>query len=103
MKSAPSSRKNVRKVDLAARYGGDEFIILLPATDKQGALIMANHLHRKMQEHLFLSADGPGMRVTASFGIANFPADADSQEDLVRLADLAMYRAKERRNSVCAA
>ena len=93
----------IRKVDMAARYGGDEFIILLPATDKKGALSMAGHLHRQLQEHLFLAEDGEGMRVTASFGIANFPEDARSKDELIRLADMAMYRAKENRNTVCAA
>jgi diguanylate cyclase (GGDEF)-like protein len=96
-------RERIRKVDMAARYGGDEFIILLPATDKKGAFIMASKLHQQLQAHRFLADEGEGTHVTASFGLANFPADAETKEDLIRLADMAMYRAKENRNTLCVA
>jgi diguanylate cyclase (GGDEF)-like protein len=95
--------ERIRKVDMAARYGGDEFIILLPATDKKGAFIMASKLQEQLEEHRFHAGEGEGMRVTASFGLASYPEDAQGKEELIRLADMAMYRAKESRNTVCSA
>ncbi len=88
---------------MAARYGGDEFIILLPATDKKGAFTMASKLQQQLQEHRFHACEGEGLQVTASFGLATYPDDAQGKEDLIRLADMAMYRAKESRNTVCSA
>lgn len=88
-------REHTRKVNLSARYGGDEFIILLPATDKAGALVMAENLRQLLREHPFPTGEGHQLHLTASFGVATFPADATTKHDLIMLADQAMYRVKE--------
>jgi diguanylate cyclase (GGDEF)-like protein len=88
-------RTCVRSSDVAARYGGDEFVIVLPNTGKHGALTMASHLRQRVKEHYFLSEQGYRIRVTASFGVATCPEDAQTKLALIRLADQAMYRVKE--------
>lgn len=86
---------HTRKVDMVARYGGDEFVIVLPNTSKVGALSVISKLREKINVHHFLAKEGLRINVTASFGIATFPEDAKSKDDLIRLADKAMYEVKE--------
>jgi len=91
----------VRKVDHAARYGGDEFIFLLPLTSKEGAISMANKLLRTLQQASFRSDCGQPIKASASIGIATYPTNASSLKDLIRLADEAMYQVKRStRNAV---
>lgn len=87
--------RNVRDCDRAARYGGDEFVIILPQTGKQQAVSMAVKLLELMRSTRFLSDDNQEIRLTASFGVATFPEDGDNRLELVRSADIAMYDAKE--------
>lgn len=87
--------KHVRKSDVAARYGGDEFVVVLPNTGKDGAFTMASNLRRLIKDHYFLAEEGYRIRLTASFGVASYPADAQSKVALLRLADQAMYRVKD--------
>jgi diguanylate cyclase (GGDEF)-like protein len=87
-------RRNTRKVNHAARYGGDEFVILLPGTDQEGALGMINNLRQILLAEDFRADDGTPLKVTASFGIATYPIHAATKEELVRLADAAMYEVK---------
>lgn len=86
---------NVRKTDMAARYGGDEFVLVLPNTDKAGALRLAKNLRNKLRSTEFLTGYGMNIKITGSFGLASYPVDADSKLSLVRLADKAMYAAKD--------
>jgi diguanylate cyclase (GGDEF)-like protein len=86
--------RQIRSTDVAARFGGDEYVILLPSTDKAGALTMVGKLRQRLREHRFHADDGQSISVTASFGIAALPEDALSKLDLMRLADQAMYRVK---------
>jgi diguanylate cyclase (GGDEF)-like protein len=88
-------RKHIRKADMAARYGGDEFVIVLPNTDKTGATSMAENLRDVLREHYYLASEGYRIRLTASFGVACYPEDARSKLTLIRQADQAMYRVKE--------
>lgn len=87
-------RDNIRKVDLAARYGGDEFVLILPETGKQGALILCNNLCQQLRQHPFLSEAGMDLKVTASFGVAALPEDAADKAELLRQADRVMYEVK---------
>lgn len=84
----------LRKSDRIFRYGGDEFVVTLPETGAEGALRVAHRLRRALRSHRFLAADGLAVTLTASFGVATFPRDGASQEELIRVADQAMYRVK---------
>ncbi len=81
----------LREHDLAARYGGDEFVLLLPETNKSGATAMAERLRRYVAGMSFGSM---GARATLSIGIAAFPSDGQHRRGLVQAADAALYAAK---------
>ena len=90
--------------DFAFRYGGDEFVILLPRTSKQNACMVARRLHRVIREKLWLTLEGPGVHITSSMGVACYPTDAKSKAELLHLADEAMYLVKNTsRDNVAAA
>jgi len=92
----------LRTVDFPARYGGEEFIILLPETGCDGAVIVAERIRSATAEHPFTSESGEKIILTVSAGVACYPNDATSKEDLVRKTDQALYLAKNRgRNLVC--
>jgi diguanylate cyclase (GGDEF)-like protein len=92
---------NLRDIDTAYRYGGDEFIILLPQTPKESAILVANRLCQLLNSSTIRIDHDTNVSITASFGVASFPEDANSKLELVRLADQAMYRVKrETRNGV---
>jgi len=86
---------NLRTVDIPTRYGGDEFVIILPQTAKTQALHVARRLRLALNEHVFLTDKGLEVKITASFGLANYPQDASNRDDVLRLADEAMYKVKE--------
>ena len=96
LKGAAKVFKNsVRAIDIVSRYGGEEFVILLPQADKKTAQIIAERL--RVQMGLYLPA-------TVSIGIATFPGDADGVEQLIEKADNALYQAKKAgKNKWCAA
>lgn len=87
-------RNNIRKVDLAARYGGDEFVLVLPETGKAGALTLCNNLLQRLHREPLRSPEGEPLGVTASFGVATLPDDAASKEELIAVADRVMYEVK---------
>jgi diguanylate cyclase (GGDEF)-like protein len=87
-------QSKLRKSDRIFRYGGDEFVVTLPETGGGGAFRVAHRLRRALRSHRFLAADGLAVTLTASFGVATFPHDGASQEELIRVADQAMYRVK---------
>lgn len=89
-------KKNLREVDTVARFGGEEFVLLLPDTDKRGALIVAEKVRTVIEEHIFPAAQGKKTRqVTISAGVAAYPDDVSEMDDLIDCADIALYRAKE--------
>ncbi len=85
-----------RNTDMVCRYGGDEFIILMPETSKKNALYVANKLRNAVKKQEFLVDEGIKYRLTSSFGVASFPVDAKSKDELIQMADKAMYRIKNR-------
>jgi diguanylate cyclase (GGDEF)-like protein len=92
---------NLRDIDTAYRYGGDEFIILLPQTSKSSSILVAHRLCELLNSTPIRIEENIDVTITASFGVAAFPNDATSKLELVRLADQAMYRIKkETRNGV---
>ena len=87
--------KSVRVSDVAARYGGDEFGIILPQTPPEGAMRVCERLLRAISELVLQDESGRSCKVTASLGLAYYPADdVDTPEDLVHSADGALYGAK---------
>ena len=97
--------KTLRSTDVPVRYGGDEFVILLPETSKDQAMECAKRLRGEISRWKFLAEETYGpLQITASLGVASFPDDARVPEELLRRADDAMYRVKaERRDGVAAA
>jgi diguanylate cyclase (GGDEF)-like protein len=84
-------RGALRESDLAGRYGGEEFLILLPDTPLEGAMMLAEKLRTGIE---LVDVPGVDRKITASFGVASFPADAPDGTALVRTADRALYAAK---------
>ena len=81
---------------LAVRYGGDEFMILMPGTDKKTALKVGEQLiHQVHQEGIWLEKTGNQLHITLSIGIATAPNDAQGSDDLIQKADTALYYAKK--------
>jgi diguanylate cyclase (GGDEF)-like protein len=85
----------VRTVDLVGRYGGEEFVIVLPETTAEGAIAFAERLRDRVSQHVFASERLPSLRLTISIGVASYPTSpVESVEDLFARADEALYRAK---------
>ncbi len=94
----------IRFCDQLYRYGGEEFVIILPETDSEGALVLARRICILIEQQTFAGASEsqPGKRLTVSIGVANVPADGKSREELLQAADSALYKAKQSgRNRVC--
>jgi diguanylate cyclase (GGDEF)-like protein len=87
-------RANCRLIDFAFRYGGDEFVIVLPQASKDNACIVARRLHKMIRETVWLKEDNLDIHITASLGVAAYPTDAKSKIELLHLADEAMYNVK---------
>lgn len=83
---------NSRGADLVAKYGGDEFMVILPHTGTEGAAIMGERIRKAVQEASFINAETGD--ITISIGLAVFPGHGRSVEDLVASADEALFRAK---------
>lgn len=87
-------RREIRTCDLAARFGGEEFAVVLPQTDQEGALIAAERCRRAVEATAIVAGDQE-LHITASFGVATCPrADLGTIEQLIGAADEALYRAK---------
>lgn len=101
-------RANIRTVDCVSRYGGEEFAVIFPETTKTSTILLANRLREAVEKLRYndprSTENGRLVQVTASFGLATYPDDAEDVRSLIRQADQALYRAKESgRNKVITA
>jgi two-component system cell cycle response regulator len=94
-------RRNIRGVDLACRFGGEEFVVLMPDTDFRQAQGVAERVRMAVAERSFEGGGGPSLNVTISVGVALNEGAGDTQDGILKRADIALYRAKrEGRNRV---
>ncbi|MBU5637600.1 sensor domain-containing diguanylate cyclase [Geomonas sp. Red69] len=98
-------KDSLREMDIVARYGGEEFCAVLPGTSKAEAMIVAERIRFEIESKRFPGeSDIPLRRLTASLGVASFPEDGRTFNDLVHASDIALYEAKARgRNRIVAA
>lgn len=95
-------KENIREIDIAGRYGGEEFCVVLPETDLEGALMVADRIRRVTEQRLIKAYDN-SIRITLSIGISTFPSNGKQVEELIDKADWSLYRAKSQgRNCVVA-
>lgn len=87
-------KSHLRLIDFAFRYGGDEFVVLLPQTSKEAAMVVARRLRDVFRTSHFLREQGLDLNVRVSMGVATFPEDAKSAHEIIRQADEMMYSVK---------
>lgn len=87
-------RNTLREIDVVARFGGDEFTVILPQTGAEGAETIAERIRRRVEGAVFLETLQHRVRITASLGIACFPEHGQDKDQLIQKADEAMYRVK---------
>jgi diguanylate cyclase (GGDEF)-like protein len=90
-------RSAVRETDYPVRYGGDEFVVILPQTEGDSAHAIGQKIQQLIEGHTFLQEEGINAQLGLSFGVATYPKDAQTKEALIRLADERMYAEKEAR------
>ena len=88
-------RSSLRLSDVLGRFGGDEFIVVLPGTNAHEAMIAAERLRKAVGSHDFRNSWGEPIKATVSVGVATYPENATNAEDLFRAADRALYSAKQ--------
>ena len=96
-------RNHSRKMDFVCRYGGEEFMVILPQTDKNEAFLIAERLRLDIEKHHFAQEEIlPNKKLTVSIGIASYPEDGSLPAEIVSLADKALYEAKAKgKNNTC--
>ena len=87
-------KAQLRLIDFAFRYGGDEFVVVLPQTGKDSALVVAKRLQEGFRGSSFCREEGLNLNVRASIGLATYPHDARTAHDIIRQADEMMYIVK---------
>ena len=93
--------KNIRQVDFAARYGGDEFVVFFPTTSLEGVQIVTFRLLKAIRNY-YIPISEKKIRFSVSIGLAIYPSNARNEEVLFKKADRALYRAKSQgRNQAC--
>jgi diguanylate cyclase (GGDEF)-like protein len=86
-------RESVREVDLVARYGGDEFVVLMSESTRANAAVVAERIRRAVENTSF-NESGERIHSTVSIGIASFPTDTPNGEELLAMADQQLYTCK---------
>ena len=94
VEAAAVIRDSARETDIVSRFGGDEFALVLPDTDGDGARAVGERIREKISEFMFLASDNLNVRLTASVGVATFPDVAATADALLQAADDAMYWVK---------
>lgn len=96
-------KRSIRDVDILCRYGGEEFIIILPQTVEREAYKMADRIRHDIEQAEFAGPnEGPPIRVTVSVGVSSFPENGKAEDELINAVDQALYRAKgSGKNIVC--
>lgn len=90
-------KNKIRDIDLAARHGGEEFVLMLPETERMGAYLVAERIRREIERHFVRrGVDGKPIRLTLSVGVAKYPEDSTVGERLMARAEEALYQAKAR-------
>jgi diguanylate cyclase (GGDEF)-like protein len=92
IKSAAVLKETLREIDTAARYGGEEFAVILPETPRTGGFVVADRIRARVEQQFRRQQGSFG--VTISGGVATYPDDAETAEDLVKRADEGLYRSK---------
>jgi diguanylate cyclase (GGDEF)-like protein len=87
-------KAQLRLIDYPFRYGGDEFVVLLPQTSKDSALVVARRLRDTLRSSRFCREEGLNLNARASIGLATYPHDAKSPHEIIRQADKMMYAVK---------
>jgi diguanylate cyclase (GGDEF)-like protein len=82
------------QIDFVSRYGGEEFVLVLPETACEGATVVAEKVRSAIRDAPFDGDSEPALQITVSVGVASYPTDGLTAEDLIRASDQAMYRAK---------
>jgi diguanylate cyclase (GGDEF)-like protein len=95
VEAASVIRASARETDMVARFGGDEFALILPDTGSEGAVSVGERVRDRIAAFSFLRGDGLDIRLTASVGVATLPDVAASVEGLIQAADNAMYWVKD--------
>lgn len=95
---AQTIAKSIREDDQVIRFGGDEFVVILPNTPRSQGVLIAKRIQARLAE---LSDTGLARPLTVSIGIASYPEDAGDRMELLRRADMAMYRAKSMGKNQC--
>ncbi|HEV8336755.1 MAG TPA: diguanylate cyclase [Candidatus Polarisedimenticolia bacterium] len=90
-------KNKIRDIDVAARYSGEEFVLLLPETERMGAYLVAERIRREIERHFVRrDVDGKPIQMTLSVGLAQYPEDATVGDRLVTKAEEALYQSKAR-------
>jgi len=92
-----------RKMDYVCRYGGEEFTIILPQTEKKEAFLIAERIRTDVERYPFVNEEIlPNKKLTASVGLSSFPEDGFSPSELISHCDKALYEAKQKgKNNTC--
>lgn len=94
-------KQNIREIDIAGRYGGEEFTVALPDTNKEGARFAAERIRAAVEKTVMRAYDND-IRSTISIGTTTYPQDGKTSHELLDRADWALYRAKKMgRNNIC--
>src|SRR5690606_16386020 len=98
---AEAMQAEVRPTDSLGRYGGEEVAVILPETDVDGAVEVAQRLRRRVERHRFRVGEAGAGRVTISVGVAAFPHRGATAQEVLQAADRALFHAKREKNRVC--